>query len=321
MNESNTKKPSKLLSHQNYFFSVITLSLAMAACQGSKEDKQETAVRSYNYEVNGCSTDRQDFNSLETYCVGLRDEVRNKGCARSLREEAFQRDCRNVDLSKVPGAQQGVPFNAQSGAPAGGSSGAEASDVKAAKKEEDRKKMLKEFGYFSDFKNTNIDLKRLSGTDRASVDLYLEENSSDSTSASKKMELAVHCGPKAKTMDLSVFRDGMTLFKGSFVAVVRPRAKSDSVEVALSSFECSDALSYEMGKLRHMSEVQLQKLAVGEDVHVEFAEGKKMKFECRETSDGHPLESESTSKVVMLKGSQILLNIQADKKKLLLTCK
>lgn len=65
------------------------LALGLAACNVKKEDESY----SYTYEYNGCSTEKQEFSSLEDMCRGLRDDARNKYCAAELRAEAYQRSC------------------------------------------------------------------------------------------------------------------------------------------------------------------------------------------------------------------------------------
>jgi hypothetical protein len=64
--------------------------LAMG-CGASVESSSEELT--YSFKVNGCDTGEQKFRSKEDYCQGLRDEARNRGCARQLREDAFRARC------------------------------------------------------------------------------------------------------------------------------------------------------------------------------------------------------------------------------------
>lgn len=48
----------------------------------------------YTIKVNGCSTGQQTFCSKTAYCAGLKDDVLNNGCAKSEREERYNKQCR-----------------------------------------------------------------------------------------------------------------------------------------------------------------------------------------------------------------------------------
>ena len=45
---------------------------------------------SYTYTLNGCSTGEQEFDSKRALCYGLQDSKLNKGCAESMRAQAFK---------------------------------------------------------------------------------------------------------------------------------------------------------------------------------------------------------------------------------------
>jgi hypothetical protein len=59
--------------------------LGLAAGCGAKEDSLK-----YDFTENGCGTGEHEFDSQENYCSGLKSRSLNKGCAYSLREEAFK---------------------------------------------------------------------------------------------------------------------------------------------------------------------------------------------------------------------------------------
>jgi len=57
---------------------------------GIRTDEIFTQVYSYEFEQNGCKTGRHKFEALGDLCEGLKDETLNRGCARMLRERAFE---------------------------------------------------------------------------------------------------------------------------------------------------------------------------------------------------------------------------------------
>ncbi len=61
--------------------------VVVAGCESKSESK------SYEFELNGCNTGKQTFESTEDYCAGLQDYNRNRGCAYELREQAFKQSC------------------------------------------------------------------------------------------------------------------------------------------------------------------------------------------------------------------------------------
>jgi hypothetical protein len=64
----------------------LVLVLAASACGDSKKF-------TYDYNVNGCKTGEQTFDSKEAYCAGLKNDALNNGCAASMRQQTFQADC------------------------------------------------------------------------------------------------------------------------------------------------------------------------------------------------------------------------------------
>ena len=77
-----------------FLASTLLLITILVACG---DDKKFT----YEYEVNGCNTGKHSFDSKEAYCKALQEDDRNKGCALSLREDAFKRDCEGT-FSRLP---------------------------------------------------------------------------------------------------------------------------------------------------------------------------------------------------------------------------
>jgi hypothetical protein len=67
---------------------LLALALAFSAfgC-GSSENKK------YQFELNGCNTSEHAFDSQQAYCDGLRSNSLNNGCAESMRQSAYERDC------------------------------------------------------------------------------------------------------------------------------------------------------------------------------------------------------------------------------------
>ena len=57
----------------------------------SKEEKSSSYA--YEFSLNGCETGKQTFDSKKAYCDGLLDEGRNKGCAKSIRHDAYKSGC------------------------------------------------------------------------------------------------------------------------------------------------------------------------------------------------------------------------------------
>lgn len=55
----------------------------------SNDDENNESLK-YEFEENGCNTGQHTFSNNGDYCAGLLDDSLNKGCARSLREKAFE---------------------------------------------------------------------------------------------------------------------------------------------------------------------------------------------------------------------------------------
>ena len=71
----------------------LSLSLGLAACQGSREKKQ---TLSYEFSANGCSTGKKTFSDLASYCAGLQDDAANNGCASEMRLKTYQVKCSSI---------------------------------------------------------------------------------------------------------------------------------------------------------------------------------------------------------------------------------
>jgi hypothetical protein len=80
--------------------SSLLFSLCLSACSAEIGGKKildtgggKKEELSYSYEYNGCQTGTQTFSSQEDLCNGLKDDSRNKHCARNLRYERFKNEC------------------------------------------------------------------------------------------------------------------------------------------------------------------------------------------------------------------------------------
>jgi hypothetical protein len=73
----------------------LILALALVGCGSDQESSDSSKTESFSYELtlNGCETGRQTFTSRDAMCSALRDDARNRNCARSLREDFFKRNC------------------------------------------------------------------------------------------------------------------------------------------------------------------------------------------------------------------------------------
>lgn len=58
----------------------------------------------YSYEQNGCKTESHSFSSLDAMCKGLIDDSLNKGCARSMRVQAYIN--KKCDVSQLPASER-----------------------------------------------------------------------------------------------------------------------------------------------------------------------------------------------------------------------
>jgi len=65
--------------------------LSLTACQ--VDVKEENDDRKYSFSENGCETGEVKYGSDQEYCDALKDDARNKFCARSIRYERFKQDC------------------------------------------------------------------------------------------------------------------------------------------------------------------------------------------------------------------------------------
>lgn len=81
---------------------VVILLLALcflSACSVSVAGKNlvdttpSTTDLSYEYESNGCKTDKHNFSSHDDFCDGLKNDSLNHYCATDLRYDSFKRQC------------------------------------------------------------------------------------------------------------------------------------------------------------------------------------------------------------------------------------
>lgn len=72
---------------------IIPLLVAIACAACAPENKTETKRYSYEYIVNGCSTERHEFDSQDALCEGLRNDDLNRGCASVMRYRKFEAEC------------------------------------------------------------------------------------------------------------------------------------------------------------------------------------------------------------------------------------
>lgn len=71
---------------KNLVFILVSVNV-FSACNVKTESKE--AKYSYNLTNNGCPTKEQTFSSFDAYCAGLKNEVLNDGCARTMRREIY----------------------------------------------------------------------------------------------------------------------------------------------------------------------------------------------------------------------------------------
>ena len=83
--------------------SLIILVLMLNSCSVSSNDNDQSKTESlsYSYEVNGCKTDKQQFDSVEKLCLGLQDEQLNHSCAQEYRREMFKKMCPGQNFKAV----------------------------------------------------------------------------------------------------------------------------------------------------------------------------------------------------------------------------
>lgn len=75
-------------------FSMMAFAVACSSNHSDSTPSQRVEMSesySYQFNENGCDTDKQSFSSVADYCLGLQNENVNHGCALDLREDAFQR--------------------------------------------------------------------------------------------------------------------------------------------------------------------------------------------------------------------------------------
>lgn len=71
---------------------ILGLSL-LCMSVGCTSDTTKTESLSYQFNVNGCDTEKHTLANLEAYCNALKDSALNNGCAADLRYSAFQNKC------------------------------------------------------------------------------------------------------------------------------------------------------------------------------------------------------------------------------------
>lgn len=77
--------------------SILVLTVSACGDGPLKTEKKESSGSSnysYQYNENGCDTGKRAFSSKESYCDGLLDESANNYCARGMRQETYDRNCR-----------------------------------------------------------------------------------------------------------------------------------------------------------------------------------------------------------------------------------
>lgn len=83
--------------------SLIILAMILNSCSVSSNDNNQSKTESlsYSYEVNGCKTEKQQFDSVEKLCLGLQDEQLNHSCAQEYRREMFKKMCPGQNFKAV----------------------------------------------------------------------------------------------------------------------------------------------------------------------------------------------------------------------------
>ncbi len=80
---------------------IVAIGLISACGNDNAEGDNTTKSLSYNFEYNGCKTEKHTFDSETAYCEGLQSHSLNKGCAQKLRELDFQaKKCPGTFTSK-----------------------------------------------------------------------------------------------------------------------------------------------------------------------------------------------------------------------------
>jgi hypothetical protein len=70
---------------------LATSLLFLAACGSDNDIHAGSESLSYSFDLNGCKTGQQTFDSKDAMCAGLKDDARNNGCAYSMRKDEFER--------------------------------------------------------------------------------------------------------------------------------------------------------------------------------------------------------------------------------------
>lgn len=74
----------------------------LTACGGSeiwllgleRTSKDDSEDYQYEFSVNGCSTGKHSFSSKDDYCKALQDDGLNHGCAKDIRRQTHDRECK-----------------------------------------------------------------------------------------------------------------------------------------------------------------------------------------------------------------------------------
>jgi len=72
---------------------LVFISFFFTACD--KQIKEEKKDLTYSLSENGCETGAVKYNDESDYCQALKDDSRNKFCARSMRYDMFKKSCSN----------------------------------------------------------------------------------------------------------------------------------------------------------------------------------------------------------------------------------
>ena len=76
--------------------SVTVLILTGCGFSTDHDSTSSTEKWSYQFTENGCDTGPHEYSKKEDYCLALRDDSTNKGCAPRMRGEASRKDCQSI---------------------------------------------------------------------------------------------------------------------------------------------------------------------------------------------------------------------------------
>ncbi len=91
----------------------VLLVLAVTGCKVSSSNKVSKAQYSYDFDDNGCKTQRQTSDSVAGICTKLEDHTLNNNCAYGMRAAEFKRYNCVVVLGNRPSATAAAPSSSQ----------------------------------------------------------------------------------------------------------------------------------------------------------------------------------------------------------------